>query len=394
MIKMAHKIKVYSISTCPHCIMLKKYLKEKGIEFENVDVEENNEAGEEMIEKSGQMGVPVLDIDGKIVIGFEREKIEALIKHKDIKQHKEAKDKHNLAYDVIIIGAGPAGITAAIYLARRKLNVLMLYKELGGKVAFTAKIKEYEGFRMLTVEELIKKLEEHTKKYAIARKNEIVEKIEKKEGIFEVKTEKNLYKGKALIIATGTKEKNLDVKGESKFTGRGVAYCATCDAPMFKDKDVAVVGGGNSALETAIQLEGYAKKIYIITIYKELKGEHVLRDKVKAFKKVEIISNAKVKEIKGDKFANSIIIDKEGKEEELKVQGVFIGIGHEADSGLVDVKKNSDKEIVIDANNETSVSGVFAAGDVTNVNAKQIIVAAGEGAKAALSAAEYVDKLR
>ena len=391
---MAHKIKVYSISTCQHCRMLKKYLKKEGIEFENVDVEENNEAGEEMIEKSGQMGVPVLDIDGKIVVSFDREKIEALIKPKIIKQHKEAKDKHNLVYDVIIIGAGPAGITASIYLARRKLNVLVLYKELGGKVTYTSKIKDYHGFRMLNLGDFIRKFEEHEKKYSIVHKNEIVEKIEKKANLFEIKTNKNLHKGKVLIIATGTKEKNLNVKGESKFIGKGVAYCATCDAPMFKDKDVAVVGGGNSALETIIQLEKYARKIYVITIYKELKGEHILRDKVKSLKKVEIVSNSKVKEIKGNKFASSIIIDKEGKEKELKVQGVFIGIGHEADSELVNVKKNRDKEIIINSNNETSVKGIFAAGDVTNVNAKQIIVAAGEGAKAALSAAEYLDKLK
>ena len=390
---MAHKIKVYSISTCQHCRMLKKYLKKEGIDFENIDVEENHKAAHEMIEKSGQMGVPVLDINGEIVIGFDRDKIEAIIKHKKIKQHKEEKVRA-IVYDVIIIGAGPAGITAAIYLARRKLNVLMLYKELGGKVAYTSKIKEYHGFRMLNLEDFIKRLEEHTKKYSIAHKNEIVEKIEKKASLFEIKTQKNMYKGKALIIATGTKEKNLKVKGESKFVGRGVAYCATCDAPLFKNKDVAVVGGGNTALETVIQLEKYARKIYVITIYKELKGEHILRDKVKSFKKVEIINNVNVKEIKGDKFVSSIIIEREGKEKELKVQGVFIGIGHGADSELVDVKKNEDREIIINSNNETSVPGIFAAGDVTNVHAKQIIVAAGEGAKAALSAAEYLDKLK
>lgn len=297
-------------------------------------------------------------------------------------------------YDSIVIGAGPAGITAGIYLARRKLKVLVFYREVGGQASKTSDIENYSGFKFITGRDFTEKLKEHIKSYDLQCNQEKVIKIKKSGKIFNVKTKKSEYFSKSIIYATGAKQKKLNIKGEEEFLNKGVAYCATCDAPLFNKKDVAIIGGGNSALEATLQLEKYAKKLYIITINKKLDGEKILQEKVMKLKNVKHICCSSILEIKGKKFVESIRIKQQDKEKEIPVQGVFVEIGYEPNSELINVEKNNLNEIKIDSKNQTSKKGIFAAGDVTNIPVKQIIVASGEGAKAAISAAEYLSRMK
>jgi alkyl hydroperoxide reductase subunit F len=235
------------------------------------------------------------------------------------------------------------------------------------------------------------------KDYDVTTAEEKVEKIGKNKGMFKIETDKNIYEGKTVIIASGGRQRKLGIPGEEEFLNKGVAYCATCDAPLFRDKEVAIIGGGNSALEAAIQLESYAKKIYLVLRKHDLKGEDILIDKVNTFKNLETVHCTNIKEIKGKVFVESIVVNQDDPKKqtrEIPVQGVFVEIGYIPNSELADVKKNDYNEIIINNKNETSMKGMFAAGDVTDVAVKQIIVAAGEGSKAALSAAEYLARLK
>lgn len=304
------------------------------------------------------------------------------------------KNPEKKVFDVIVLGGGPAGITSAIYLARRNLCVLVLYEKLGGQATLTTDIENYVGFKFITGEDFTKRLDEHLDEYDVNEINTKVEKIVKKDNQFIVSTKDKKYKAKSIIVASGSRQRHLGVPGEKEFLNRGVAYCATCDAPLFRGKDVAIIGGGNSALESAIQLESYAKKVYILTINDKLLGENIMIDKVKKLKNVKIIPKAISKEILGDKFVTSLKYEKDKKLNELKVGGIFVEIGYIPNSEIVKVKKNDYGEIIIDTKNRTSVKGIFAAGDVTNISVKQIIVAAGEGAKAAISAADYLARLK
>jgi len=299
--------------------------------------------------------------------------------------------KHDIK-EIIIIGAGPAGITAAIYAARKKKCVWMFYETLAGQASLTDNIENYAGFKMVSGNEFSKKLKEHLDEYDLQPREEKVFEVKKKGKLFFVRTNKAIYKSKAVIIASGARHKNLNVPGEKDFIGKGVAYCAICDAPLFNNKDVAVIGGGNTALTTALELDKYARKIYLITINEEMHGEETLISKVKASSKIEFICCSKISAIKGDKFVKSIEIEDKKGARIIDVKGVFVGIGYIPNSEIADVNKNKNNEIIIDGKNETSVKGLFAAGDVSAVTVKQIIVASGEGAKAALYASDYVEK--
>ncbi len=208
---------------------------------------------------------------------------------------------------------------------------------------------------------------------------------------FEVKTQGQKYETKTIIIATGAQSKRLGVKGEDRFIGRGVSYCATCDGPLFSAKAVAIIGGGNSALDACLQLTRIAKYVYIVNNTPGLGGDLVMRQKAGESKNVEILNNAKVTAILGDKMVNAIKVNQEGKEKTLSVEGVFVEIGLIPNSDFIkDVEKNASREIKINNHNETNIPGIFAAGDVTDVPEKQIIIAAGEGSKACLRVFRYL----
>jgi thioredoxin-disulfide reductase len=299
-------------------------------------------------------------------------------------------------YDLIIIGAGPAGITAAIYAARKRLEFLVISENIGGQAILSSKVENYTGYQEIPGDELVKKFNNHMKEFDVGYKEEEAEGIERSEKGFLVKTNKNSYEAKTLIIATGARHRELNVPGEKKFKNRGISYCATCDAPLFSGKDVAVIGGGDSALDAALQLDRIANKVHIINITPALEGEDIRREKVEGSEKISIINNANTIEILGDKLVTGLRYKKEEKEYELNVQGIFIEIGYVPNSDFVSdvLELNEKKEIKIDKSNKTNVNGIFAAGDVTDVHEKQIIIAAGEGSKALLSAYGYLTGLK
>jgi thioredoxin-disulfide reductase len=305
-----------------------------------------------------------------------------------------------MTYDLIIIGGGPAGITAGIYDARKKIKTLLITKDFIGQVAKTAEVENYPGFKKISGIDLTKKLEAHLREFEIEiREGEKVKKIRKKGKNFEVNTaEGKNFEAKSIIIATGGDPRPLEVPGEKEFIGKGVSYCSTCDAPFFKEKKVAVIGGGNTGFEATLDLEKYAKKILIFERSDKVTADEILQEKVKSLGKVEILLNKEVKEIKGERNIDSLLYQDKisQKSERIPIDGVFVQIGSVPATAFVKslVDFNEKDEIKIDTKTcATSTPGIFAAGDVTDIKYKQIIIAAGEGAKAALSAYEYLQKM-
>lgn len=299
-------------------------------------------------------------------------------------------------YELIIIGAGPAGITASVYAARKKMNFLVVTKDVGGQMVLSADIENYIGYQFITGMELTRKFREHMEQFKVELKEqEIVNLVEKEDGSMGVLTDKGEYKTKTVVVASGRTPLKLGAEGEEEFSNRGVSYCATCDAPLFADMNVAVIGGGNSGLDAVLQLMKIAKKIYLIDIAAKLRADPVMVEKARSSDKVVIYNNTTVKQIYGGNFVQGIKIDRKGVIEDLAVEGVFVEIGSIPASDFVkDVMKNEFGEILVNCRCETNIPGIFAAGDVTDVQGKQIIVAGGEGAKAALSAFEYLSRNR
>lgn len=296
-------------------------------------------------------------------------------------------------YDAIIIGAGPAGFSAAIYAARYKLKTLIIGKHLGGLIMDAHKVENYPGFKSVSGIELMNKFEEQARNLGVeVREGEVVS-VKKIDDGFEIEDkEAKKYQTKTLILATGTERRKLNVPGEDKFLGKGVSYCAICDAPFFRNKNVAVVGGNDSAVR-AVQLTAkYARQAYIIYRGAELRAEPYLVDDIKQNEKIKIITEDNVKEVKGDKFAKEIVLESGNK---LEVDGLFVEIGFVPAVGLaksINVNLDNDSHIVVDGKQATNVEGVFAAGDITtNSNKiKQIITAAAEGAIAANAVYNYL----
>ena len=297
-------------------------------------------------------------------------------------------------YDVIIIGAGPAGLTAGIYTSRRGMKSLIISKGFSNQVTSTNKIHNYPGYLEIKGFELIQKMEEQARNSGAEIILEEVEEIREKGKNFIVKSSQNEYECKTLILAFGKTPRSLNVPMEKEFTGRGISYCVTCDGPLFKDKIVAIVGGGNSALDAVSYMAEIAKKVYLIHRRDEFRGFESMVAEVKKHKNVEFILNSVVVEFKGDKFLKALIVENVNnkKRKELQINGCFIEIGSEVKTDFIKglVKTDKNNHIIINNNCETSHPGIFAAGDVTNTPFKQIIVAAGEGAKAGLNAYNYL----
>lgn len=295
-------------------------------------------------------------------------------------------------YDLVIIGAGPAGITAAVYAARKKMDSLVITKDIGGQASLSGDIQNYTGYQFITGPELAIKFEEHMRKFNFdIKENEEVKELISEKGAFLVKTDKDNYQAKTVIVASGKRSRELGVTGEREFRNKGLTYCATCDGPLFAERDVAVIGGGNSALDAVLQLTKIANKIYVINITDNLTGDGIMQEKIRADNKVSIFNNSRVKEILGDSFVQAIKIEEDKEEKVLDVQGIFVEIGLIPNSDFApSLEKNERKEIIVNQQNETNIPGIFAAGDVTNVPEKQIIIAAGEGAKAVLSTFRYL----
>jgi len=305
----------------------------------------------------------------------------------------------NKIYDLIIIGAGPAGMTAGVYAARKKLKTLIISKDIGGQAAWSSDIENYLGFSMVSGADLVDKFEHHLEEFKEDVELRVVisgvKKLNKKGKNFQVELgDGQKEHARAIIIAGGKVPRELGVEGEKEFLNKGVTYCAWCDGPLFKHKDVAIIGGGNSALDSALNISKIVNQIYLINITPELTGDPVMIDKVTEIPKIRILNNTQVVAIEGHRTVESIRIKSHdgGLQKDLPVSGIFIEVGFLPATDYLKhlIKLNRLGEIVIDKQNMTSVEGIFAAGDITDILEKQIITAAGEGAKAAIQASKYL----
>ena len=292
-------------------------------------------------------------------------------------------------YDVIILGAGAAGLTAAVYTCRKKLKTAILSIDVGGQTNLTSHIENYPGTGPMSGIELMQRFQNEAIGFGaelIMGKANKVDKIENGFRIGLANGEE--YECKALILAYGKVPKSLGIEGEEKFMGRGVSTCVTCDAPLYKNREVAVIGGGNSAVEGALELATIAKKVYLVHRRAAFRADEATVEKLKNSEQIELVLNSIPSKVIGDKNVDGIgvenIVTKEKRE--IKVDGVFIEIGYVVDTSFVQhlVKVNEKKEIIVDERGNTSCPGIFACGDITPVPFKQTVIGAGEGAKAAL----------
>ncbi|MFP3170726.1 MAG: thioredoxin-disulfide reductase [Sulfolobaceae archaeon] len=315
---------------------------------------------------------------------------------------KSADVKPGETFDLIIVGLGPAAYSAALYAARYMLKTLVIGETPGGQLTEAGEVDDYLGLIGINAQDMIKVFNKHIEKYNVPVVLDHVESIRKDGDEFVVKAKrKGEFKAKSVILTIGVKRRKLNVPGEAEFTGRGVSYCSICDAPLFKNKVVAVIGGGDSALEGAEILSRYATKVYLIHRRDEFRGQPIYLENIKAKPNVEIILNTVVTEIKGDKLVKSILTKnvKTGETKELNVNGVFVEIGFEPPTDFAranGLETDAMGYIKVDEWMRTNIQGVFAAGDCTGMwlGFRQVITSAAQGAVAAHSAFRYLNELK
>jgi len=377
------QVTVYSTKNCPYCRMAKAFLDRNEVKYATIDVSEDSEAAKRMVALSGQRGVPVITVDGEIIIGFDSQRLNELF----------GTSGPDVVYDVLILGAGPAGLTAGVYCARKMLNTLIISENIGGQALESWAIENYMGYRMVTGEDLMKKFEEQIRSLEIRLELDRAAAVTVSDGLFEVKTASEVvYRAKSIILTQGKRPRKLDVLGEDRFIGRGISICSTCDGPLFRQKKVAVVGGGNSALQTAIEMSGIATSVILI-VRSSIRADEAYTRVLAEKPNITTHLKSRITALYGDKFLTGVTVqDAQGNEQRIDLDGVFVDIGWIPNTGFLGgfVQLNDRKEIIVDQNCHTSVPGVFAAGDITSVKSKQIIIASGEGAKAALEAHEYI----
>lgn len=302
-------------------------------------------------------------------------------------------------YDLIIIGGGPAGVSAGIYAARKKLKFILITESLGGQSAVASEIQNWVGIQSISGYELAKKMEDHltAQEGVEIEEGSPVKEVKKIKDGFKVNLQNGKeFEAKTVLAASGGRRRRLGVQGEKEFENKGVAYCSTCDAPLFSKKTVAVVGGGNAALGAVGDLLKYAAKVYLLVRSENIKGDPVLFENIKKDNKVEILLNSEVTGIFGKEFVEGIKYSdkKSNKENELKLDGVFVEIGSVPNSEILGdlVKKNNYGEVIVDhGNQKTSCKGIWAAGDITELPFRQNMISASDGIKAILSIKEYLN---
>ena len=300
-------------------------------------------------------------------------------------------------YEIIIVGGGPAGMSASVYAARKRLNTLLITSDIGGQVNWTSGVENYLGYQFIEGADLIGKFQKQVNQFPIDQKIGVkVSQIKKIDGGFEVISESGeIFQGKAVVLASGKRPRLLNVEGEKELTGRGVTYCATCDGPVFAGQKVAVIGGGNSAIEAALDMVKVAEHVDMVSVT-PLTGDPIMIEKLADAKNLTIYTNYQTEKILGRGLTDGIVIKeiKTGKTQQLDDTGIFVEIGLEPNSDMVKdlLKLNEYGEVPINIACETEIPGFFAAGDVTIVPEKQIVIAAGEGAKAALQAHRYLQR--
>ena len=301
-------------------------------------------------------------------------------------------------YELIIIGGGPSGMAAAVYAARKLINTMLVTGDIGGQVNWTNGVENYLGYQFIEGDELISKFQQQVNQFPIEQKIGLkITQVKQIDGGFEVISEAgDRFQGKAVILSSGKRPRRLNVEGEMELTGRGVTYCSICDGPDFTGQKVAVIGGGNSAIEAALDMVKAAEHVDMVSVT-PLTGDPIMIEKLNDAKNLTIYAEQQTEKILGQSTVEGIVIKdlKTGVRKQLDVSGVFVEIGLVPNSDMAKslLKLNQAGEVPVNSSCETEVPGFFAAGDVTNVPEKQIIIAAGEGAKAALTAHRYLRRL-
>jgi alkyl hydroperoxide reductase subunit F len=351
------------------------------------------------VEDKQIMAVPTIYLNGK-PFGQGRMELDEIVNKIDssasLKEAEKISKKET--YDVLVIGGGPAGASAAIYSARKGIRTGVIAERFGGQVMDTLGIENFISVKATEGPKLVTALEEHVKEYEVDIMNlQRAKSVQKNDlnSLFEIELENGgKLKSKSVIVATGARWRELNVPGEKEFKGKGVAYCPHCDGPLFKGKHVAVIGGGNSGVEAAIDLANIVGHVTLFEFASELKADHILQKRLYSLSNVDVILNAQTTEVIGtDKVSGMIYLDRKSNEKKtIELEGIFIQIGLLPNTdfvkNIVDLSRFG--EIIVDNHNQSSLPGLFAAGDVTTVPYKQIIIAMGEGARASLGAFDYL----
>ncbi len=383
------RVTVYYTQNCPYCRMAKAYLDRHGVEYMAIDVGSDREQAEKMVRLSGQYGVPVITVDDEVIVGFDAERLNELF--------GTAQGKGGEIFDVLIIGAGPAGLTAAVYCSRKMLKTIIVSENIGGQALESWAIENYMGYRMVSGADLMRKFEEQVRtEQNIHIDLDRVQSLGREGESFVAQTVGGkTYSARSVILAQGKRPRKLGVEGEERYLGRGLSVCSTCDGPLFRDKVVAVVGGGNSALQTAIEMSKIAREVHLV-VRSTIKADPAYVKQYEERKNIITHLNHTVSALHGNGMLTGITIrdGRSGKETTINLDGVFAEVGWVPNTDFLGdlVPLNDQKEVIVDINCTTGTPGVFAAGDVTNIRTKQIITAAGEGAKAALEAYAYLTR--
>lgn len=390
------KIVMFGRPTCPDCARIKKFLSDNAIEYEYHDIDVDGLAQKWVA--SFAESVPVLImLDGSLMYSPSNDELHWKLQSASVNQKVMMVEPQ--VFDVVVIGGGPAGISAAIYAVRKSLKVLLLTKIIGGQAARSGDIENLLGFTLVSGADLAAKLREEVERFqddGIWIKEGVdVSTIEGSEGKFSVKTAQGgTYLSRNVLIASGRIPRMLGVPGEKEFFGRGVATCATCDAPLFRGKRVVVVGGGNSALDAVVSLMKMAQEVTVVNNTDALRGDAMMLESIAKSGNVKILNKTAVVEISGSKFVEGIKVKDltSGQEQEVGVDGVFVEIGWVPSTDFVppQVELDENKQIKVDEYGKTSFDGIWAAGDVNNLWGEQIVIASGEGAKTALAMAEHI----
>jgi thioredoxin reductase (NADPH) len=300
-------------------------------------------------------------------------------------------------YDLVIVGGGPAGITAGIYAMREGLKTILIEKLApGGQIALTEAVENYTGFSEISGAELTRLMEEHARKFGLTIVDEEVMKITDEHGSKTVKTRDKSYTARSVIVASGAKPRKLGVKGEEKLIGRGVSFCAICDGRFFQNRDVCVVGGGDSAVQEALYLSKLARRVYVIHRRSQLRTVKVTQERALSNPKLEFVWDSVVEEVSGDDKVESILVRnvKNEKERRLDVDGVFVYVGVSPNTDFIDVKKDANGFIITNELLETSMRGAYAAGDCRVKPLRQVATAVGDGALAAFQAGRFMEECK
>lgn len=389
------KIEIYSKEWCPYCTKAKALLRSKNLEYEEIDVTSDAARELEMVERSKRRTVPQIFIDDRSVGGYDDMAQLNATGELDRILNIESPIEVSKVYDVAIVGAGPAGMSAAIYAVRKNLSTLIIASDVGGQLGTTYEVGNYPGFQLITGPDLVQQFEAHMDQYEVDKL--VGEKVTGLRFVDRCKILETAagreVRARSVVIATGAFKRTLNITGEKELSGKGVVYCSTCDGPLFKDMDIAIVGAGNSGLEAAIEMNGLARKVYLVS-RTEWNGDPILQDKVGSAERVESLALHDPIEIHGSEHVEGLTVKdlNTGKSRRLDVQGVFIEIGLYPNTDFIlDLLDTNERgEIKVDSRGHTGINGVFAAGDVTDSHDKQIVIAAGAGANAALGAFEYL----